>query len=230
METAMVRTSLSVLFASLSAAVGAAAPPSAIRTLEESTEVATVLGKIAAKGIPPRLLNDAKAVAIIPNTIKAGFVVGGRKGNGLVLTKSDAGEWGEPTFVTLGGASVGFQAGVQVTDVVLVFKKRETLDNVLSGKGRLTLGADAAIAAGPLGREAAAATDAKLNAEILSYSRSRGLFAGVSLDGAAILHDKDVNDQYKADGRPDTAKAVAELKVKLTELAKEPPAENKNRK
>jgi lipid-binding SYLF domain-containing protein len=225
----MLRTLTFGIGLSLSAAVGVAAPPSAVKTIEESTEVVNELGKIAAKGIPPKLLGEAQGLAIIPNTIKAGFVVGGRRGHGLVLTRAENGEWGEPTFVTLGGASLGFQAGIQATDVVLVFKKKETLENVLSGKENLTLGADAAVAAGPLGREAAAATDTKLKAEILSYSRSRGLFAGVSLDGAALMHDKEVNDQYRVDGRVSTAKTLADLKAKLAEMAKEIPAEGKRK-
>lgn len=140
------------------------------------------------------------------------------------MTKNDKGEWSDPTFITLGGASVGFQAGISSTDVVLVFKKKDTLEKVLAGKGKLTLGADAAVAAGPLGRQAAAATDGKLEAEIYSYSRSRGLFAGVSLDGAALMHDKDNTDMFKEDQRASTAKALVTLKNKLVEISKEAPA------
>jgi lipid-binding SYLF domain-containing protein len=213
----------SLLIAGLAASFSAGAPPTPTQTIEDATEVLTELGKIPVKGIPPKLLEDAKGVAIVPHTIKAGFVVGGRAGHGLVMTKNDKGEWDDPTFVTIGGASVGFQAGVQSTDVVLVFKKKETLEKVLSGKGKLTLGADAAIAAGPVGREAAAATDGKLEAEIYSYSRSRGLFAGVSLDGAAILYDKDCSHKFKDDQSAASAKAVTELKSKLLEISKEPP-------
>src|SRR5206468_3731242 len=101
-----------------------------------------------------------------------------------VMAKDKNGNWGEPVFVNLGGASVGFQAGVEATDVLLVFRDRKSLDRLLDGKGKVTLGADAEVAAGPVGRMAAAATDAKIQAEILSYSRSRGLFAGVSFEGA----------------------------------------------
>jgi lipid-binding SYLF domain-containing protein len=214
----------SLLIVGFTASFSTGSPPTPTQTIEDATDVLTELGKIPLKGIPPKLLEDAKAVAIIPHTIKAGFVVGGRAGHGLVLTKSDKGEWSDPTFVTIGGASVGFQAGVQSTDVVLVFKKRETLDKVLAGKGKLTLGADAAIAAGPIGREAAAATDGKLEAEIYSYSRSRGLFAGVSLDGAALLPDKDSSNKFKDDQSAAAVKAAAVLKTKLLEISKEPPS------
>ena len=213
----MTRT-LPVLALLAFAAPGLAAPPSPRERVERATEVLADLETIPAKAIPAKLLSEAQAVAIIPRVIKAGFVVGGRVGFGLVMTRTDKGEWGEPTFVRLGGASVGFQAGVESTDVVLVFKKRESLDRVLSGKGKLTLGADASIAAGPVGRTAAAATDGKLEAEIYSYSKSRGLFAGVSLSGAGLVNDRDANVDYAKDTRPETAKAVAELKRKVLEV------------
>jgi lipid-binding SYLF domain-containing protein len=220
----MMRTLFLVTALLAYAATAKADLPSPTQTLEHSTDVLADLEKIPLKGIPPKLLEDAKAVAIIPGVVKAGLIVGGRGGHGLVLIRNEKGEWSEPTFVSIGGASIGFQAGVQSTDVVLVFKKKDTLKKVLDGKGKLTLGADAAIAAGPIGRQAAAATDGKLEAEIFSYSRSRGLFAGVSFDGAALLHDKDSNATFAADKRPETAKAVSSLKAKLVELSKEPPA------
>lgn len=196
-------------------------PPTPARIIAESTEVLADLEKIPLKGIPPKLLEDARAVAIIPRTIKAGFVVGGRGGHGLVLTKNDRGEWGDPTFISLGGASVGFQAGVSSTDVVLVFRKSETLQNLLAGNRKLTLGADAAIAAGPIGRQAAAGTDARLQSEIFSYSRSRGVFAGVSFDGAVLSHDRDLNAMFQADQRAETMQALANLKNKLVEISRE---------
>ncbi len=212
----------SLLITALAAQISWGAPPTPAQTIVDATEVLTELEKIPLKGIPPKLMEDAKGVVVIPKTIKAGFVVGGRAGHGLVLTKNDKGEWSDPAFVTIGGASVGFQAGIQSTDVVLVFKKKENLEKALSGKGKLTLGADAAIAAGPVGREASAATDGKLEAEIYSYSRSRGIFAGVSLDGAILHHDKDSTDKFKEDQRPTTVKAVFDLKSKLIDISKEP--------
>jgi lipid-binding SYLF domain-containing protein len=138
------------------------------------------------------LLADAEAIAVIPNVIKAGLVVGGRHGKGLLAVRQRDGVWSNPSYVSLSGGSVGFQAGVQATDVVLVFRTRRGVDNVVNGK--FTLGADAAVAAGPVGRTASAATDAQLRAEIYSYSRSRGLFAGVALDGAVLSIDHDANE------------------------------------
>jgi lipid-binding SYLF domain-containing protein len=199
----------------------ASAQPSPQESLERAVEVLADQQDLKLKGIPAKLLADAQGVAIVPRVVKVGFVVAGRRGHGLVMTRTEKGEWSEPTFVTLTGGSVGFQAGVESTDVVLVFRKKDSLDRVLSGKGKLTLGADASIAAGPLGRQAAASTDEKLAAEIYSYSRSRGLFAGVSLNGAGLVNDRDTNARYARDLKPEAAKAVAEVKLKLHELAKE---------
>lgn len=201
----------------LSAPAGAAPPPG--KTLESAVEVLDALAAIRHKEIPPALLADAQGVAVIPKVIKAGFVIGGRGGHGVVLAREKDGTWGDPVFVNLGGASVGPQIGVQSTDIVLVFRTRNTLDRILDGKGKLTLGADASVAAGPIGRKAAAATDGKLEAEIVSYSRSRGLFAGVSLDGAVIRPDADTNAQFQPATRPADRIAADTLKVKLLEIA-----------
>jgi SH3 domain-containing YSC84-like protein 1 len=137
--------------------------------------------------IPASLLSEAHGVAIIPDVIKIGFVAGIRRGHGVVMARGDDGQWSFPQFVTLTGGSVGWQAGVQGTDVVLVFMTPKSVEGLMRGK--FTIGADASAAAGPVGRNAAAATDARLRAEILSYSRSRGLFVGLSLDGSAIEVD-----------------------------------------
>jgi lipid-binding SYLF domain-containing protein len=196
-----------------------ALPPGNEATLEHATEVLTDLAGINLKEIPPKLLADAQGVAIIPRVVKAGFVIGGRGGHGLVMAKGKDGVWGDPVFVNLGGASVGFQAGVESTDVVLVFRSRKSLDRLLEGKGKITLGADAAIAAGPVGRNAMAGTDAKLEAEILSYSRSRGLFAGVSFDGAVIRTDAHSTAMFRKS--PEEMKAADVLKMKLVELSVE---------
>ena len=141
--------------------------------------------------IPRDLLRDAKAIAVIPDMLKVGFVFGGRRGEGLISVKSADGTWSNPSFITMTGGSVGFQAGVSSTDVVLVFRTQRGVDSIVRGK--FTLGADASAVAGPVGRTANASTDAQLKAEIYSYSRSRGLFAGVALDGAALRIDYDAN-------------------------------------
>ncbi|QEL19480.1 lipid-binding SYLF domain-containing protein [Limnoglobus roseus] len=196
--------------------VSAAPPPST--TLTESTDVLNELSAIPAKCIPPKLLADAQGIAIIPRVIKAGFVVAGRGGHGLVMVKDKDGNWSDPVFVNLGGGSVGFQAGVEATDVVLVFRTRKSMDRLFEDKAKLTLGTDVSAAAGPVGRELAAATDGKLQAEILSYSRSRGLFAGVSLDGTVIHADKNTNENYRRNPAAEDKKLAA-LKSKLLEMS-----------
>src|SRR5216110_1907192 len=149
-------------------------------------EVIEQANAIPEKCIPSGLLKDAAGVAIFPNIIKAGFIIGGKHGRGVVLVRTPDGGWSNPVFLTLTGGSIGWQVGAQSTDLVLVFKTGRSVERILNNHGKLTLGADIGIAAGPVGREAAAATDAQLKAEIYSYSRSRGLFAGVSFEGAGL--------------------------------------------
>jgi lipid-binding SYLF domain-containing protein len=139
---------------------------------------------IPGRQIPTKLLADAQGLVIVPNVLKIGFIAGVRRGHGVVMVREPNGAWSLPQFMTLTGGSVGWQAGVQDTDVVLVFMTKKSIEGLLSGK--FTIGADAAAAAGPVGRNAAAATDARLKAEVLSYSRSRGLFAGLALDGTVL--------------------------------------------
>lgn len=190
----MLRFSLPIAFmVALTAPLAAQSP---VRTLRSALEVLESIQSIPARGIPAAMLADAQGIAIIPGVIKAGFVVGGRAGRGVVFSRNPDGTWGEPAFVTLGGASFGFQAGVQSTDAVLVFRTRRSLERIVNGRNKITLGADVAIAAGPVGRQAAAGTDGMLRAEIFSYSRSRGLFAGVSLDGAALVYDNRANREF----------------------------------
>jgi lipid-binding SYLF domain-containing protein len=190
-------------------------------TLRDATVILTELSDIPAKGIPPKLLADAQGIAIIPHVVKAGFVIAGSGGHGLALARDRDGNWGTPVFFNIGGGSVGFQAGVESTDVVLVFKDRKSLDRLFAGKGKLTLGADAGVAAGPIGRQAMASTDAKFQAQILSYSRSRGLFAGVALDGLVINPDANSNATFAADARPEVAKQVEALKAVLKVMSME---------
>jgi lipid-binding SYLF domain-containing protein len=165
-----------------------------VAIMEDATEVLDGLANLSMRGIPPALLADAQGLAIVPGLIKAGFVIGGRHGRGVLLTRGPDGAWGRPEFITLSGGSIGWQVGVQSTDVVLVFKTRRGLDRIRDGK--VTLGADVAVAAGPVGRHAEAGTDAYLQAEIYSYSRSRGLFAGLSLEGGVLLLDPTATAAY----------------------------------
>jgi lipid-binding SYLF domain-containing protein len=174
--------------------------------VDSSTAVLQEIMAVPAKQIPQSLLADARGVAIIPNVIKGGFVIGVRHGRGVLLIRDDNGIWQPPMFVSFTGGSVGWQAGLQATDVVLVFKTRKSVEGIVGGK--LTIGVDAAAAAGPVGRQANAATDALLRAEILSYSRSRGLFAGLALDGSALQVDQGAgfnfyrNSGISATGQP----------------------------
>ncbi|HBA88340.1 MAG TPA: hypothetical protein DCZ75_10240 [Geobacter sp.] len=172
------------------------------KKVQESAAVLKKIMKIPEKGIPPALLKDAKAIAIIPGVIKGAFIVGGRHGTGVLSVHEESGVWSDPIFVSITGGSVGWQVGGSSTDLILVFKELKDVEKLT--KGKFTLGADAAVAAGPVGRKASAATDVKLKSEILSYSRSRGLFAGVSLEGAALLVDDDANAAYYGGAIPAT--------------------------
>lgn len=161
-------------------------------------EAATVLSEVAelpAKGIPEALLRNAEAIAIVPGLVKGGLVVGGRHGRGVVMIREATGRWSFPVFIEVTGGSIGWQIGIQSIDLVLVFKTRQSLEGILEGK-KFTLGADAAVAAGPVGRRMEAGTDQNLKAEIYSYSRARGLFAGVSIDGAVIRIDDSANSAF----------------------------------
>ena len=159
--------------------------------VQAATEVLQDLQRIPEQAIPPNLLNRAYAVAVIPNVVKGGFWVGGSYGKGVLLVRQSDGSWSNPSFVKLGNISFGPQIGVQGADLILVFKSRRGVDNIANGK--FTLGGTASASAGPVGRTALAMTDGEFKAEIYTYSRSRGLFAGVSLDGGAITIDKVAN-------------------------------------
>ena len=139
------------------------------------------------QGIPSDLLNSAKCIAIIPGEVKFAFIFGGNYGRGVATCRTGHG-WSAPMFVAIDGGSVGYQIGGSSTDLVMLFMNDHALQSLLGDKFKL--GADASVAAGPVGRNATAATDARLSAEILSYSRTKGVFAGVSLDGAVVQADK----------------------------------------
>ena len=171
------------------------------------------------RGIPSNLLESAKCIAIIPGDKKFAFIFGGSYGRGLATCRTEHG-WSAPMFVAIDSGSVGYQIGGSSTDIVMLFMNDHALQSLMSDKFKL--GADASVAAGPVGRNAAAGTDLKLNAEILSYSRSKGIFAGVSLDGAVMQADKsgdksmygdDVNRHEILDGKvavPASARALVE--------------------
>lgn len=159
-------------------------------------DAATVFGEIMAaedNAIPDSILGKAEGIAIFPSTIKAGFVFGGMRGRG-VLSARGADGWSAPAFLTLTGGSFGLQIGGQAADIILVIRDRRGLENLV--RNQFKLGADVAVAAGPIGREAQAATDLQLRAQILSYSRTRGLFAGVTINGSTIRQDRDANRRF----------------------------------
>jgi lipid-binding SYLF domain-containing protein len=161
---------------------------------DRATKAGSVLSEIMAapdQGIPEDLLEKAHAIAIIPHVVKGAFIVGGRYGKGLIARRTEAGNWSAPAFITIGGGSVGFQIGGSATDLVLVFTNEDGLKPLL--KGKFTVGGDASVAAGPVGRTASGSTDITLSSAIYSYSRSKGLFAGVSLAGASITMDDSAN-------------------------------------
>ena len=156
-----------------------------------------VLGEIMVspdQSIPEELLSKCKAIAIYPSVLKGAFIFGARWGKGVVLAKGADGKWGPVAFSTIGGINWGLQIGGQANDVILVVMNDRGLNGLLSS--RCTLGVDASAAAGPVGRYSEVSTDLSLQAGILSYSRSRGLFAGVALDGAILTQDNNSNTAY----------------------------------
>jgi lipid-binding SYLF domain-containing protein len=181
-------------------------------TVREAQTVLTEALTTPGAEIPAKLLSEAHGVAIIPRVLKIGFIGAVRRGHGVVIVRDKDGNWGAPQFITLTGGSIGWQIGAQSTDVILVFNSERSVQGLLSGK--FTIGADAAAAAGPVGRNLAAATDAQLRAEILSYSRSRGLFAGVSIDGSVIDIDPTSSAIYYA-ARPGEQPRVPEEAARL---------------
>jgi lipid-binding SYLF domain-containing protein len=146
------------------------------------------------ESIPHDLLEDCEGIVIVPDLINAGFVVGGKRGRGIAMVKLGNGRWSDPVFVTLTGGSFGFQIGVQSVDLVLVFRHKGVLTKVKNGD--FTIGGDASAAAGPVGRSTSANTDYKMEAEVYSYSRSRGLFAGISINGSNLGIDKKANSNF----------------------------------
>jgi len=175
--------------------LGPAAPAFAsAREEARLIEASGVLEELFAQkdtAIPERLMARAYGIAVIPNVVKVAAVVGGRRGSGAMVVRDANGKFTDPIMVSLTGGNIGWQIGVQSTDIVLVFTTAKGIEGITDGK--LTLGGDASVAAGPVGRAASAATDQTFSAEVYSYSRNRGLFAGVSLDGSVLNIDNKSN-------------------------------------
>jgi lipid-binding SYLF domain-containing protein len=180
--------------------------------LVTSTEVLNMLRATPDQNIPAWLMQRAYGVAVIPDVLKGAFLFGGRYGNGALTVRNAQGRFSDPIFITLAGGSVGWQIGATSTDVVLVFVTQRSVQNF--ARGKFTLGVDASVAAGPLGRQGEAA--AGVNAEIYSYSRSRGLFAGVALDGTVLAFDRGANRAFYGD-RPVTTDMITSGQVTTTD-------------
>jgi lipid-binding SYLF domain-containing protein len=178
--------------------------PKLERRLKDAAETFQEIMSVPDKGIPQTLLDKAECVIIVPGMLKAAIGVGGEYGRGFVSCRTDVGRWGPPAALRLSGGSFGTQLGVEAIDLVMLVMNKRGVERLLSDK--FTIGAEAAAAAGPVGREASADTDVQMTAEILSWSRSRGVFAGVSLNGTVVRIDK--TDNAKLYGRPLTSKEI----------------------
>ena len=185
-------------------------------TVSQAEQVLAEIMAIPAKSIPEYLLAEAQGVVIVPNVIKIGFIAGVRRGHGVLMVRDAEGEWSLPQFVTLTGGSVGWQAGIQGTDVVLVFTTQKGVQGLMQGK--FTIGADASVAAGPVGRNAAASTDATLKSEILSYSRSRGLFLGVAIDGSVLEINGAAHAAYYGSPSSEPPRQIPASAIKLRQF------------
>ena len=168
----------------------------------QASKVLKKMLNLPENAVPPLLFKRAEAIAIIPSTYKVGFILGVRYGNGLLCVKDDRGVWGNPIFISLAGGSFGFQIGVSQSDIVLAFKNKRSISGLISSK--FTLGVDASIAAGPVGREASVASDLFLESEVYTYAISKGLYAGVSLLGSSVMVDELANRHFYGEGASPT--------------------------
>jgi len=173
----------------------------AAQSSDEARRIAdatTVLDEIMAAGdkaVPRSIMEKAEGIAVFPSLIKAGFGIGGQRGHGVLSVRDKkTGGWSSPAFLTITGGSIGLQFGAQAIDLVLVVNNQRGLEQLV--KNQFKVGADAGVAAGPVGREASASTDIQMRAQILSYSRARGLFAGITLNGSTIRQDRDANERF----------------------------------
>lgn len=162
----------------------------AVDRIDKASDVIEDVMKVRERSIPSDLMDKAKAIVIFPGTVKAAFIVGGQGGNGVAIRRVGKG-WSAPAFVNMAGGSVGLQIGGQKTDYILLIMNDKGLKNLLADK--FEIGGEGSVAAGPVGRTAAASTNATMDAEILTYSRSKGIFAGISLKGVLISQDQDMN-------------------------------------
>src|SRR5271170_1786383 len=197
-----------------------------------ATEVLEEVQAMPDQRIPDTLLSRAYGIAVIPDVTKVAFIFGGRHGNGVLVVRDKlTTPWSNPALISLTGGSWGFQAGAQSSDIILVFTTKTGIEGIAGGK--LTLGADASVATGPVGRQGSAATDMNFNAEIYSYARTRGLFGGIAIDGSVISIDRSANAAFygksgvtateifsgTAPAPPETAQRFLERLAKSTQTA-----------
>ena len=211
------RTGIAALAALLVATTASAQLSKEAKRLTQATEVLSEIRNASDNGIPEAIWSKAECVVVIPSLKKAGFIFGGESGSGVMSCKQ-ANHWGPPIFMELTKGSVGLQAGVQSTDLILVIMNRRGVEKLLSNK--VTLGADASVAAGPVGRAASAATDAQMSAEMLSYSRAKGLFAGIDLSGGTLRPDNSKNARAYGDSVSPRDVALGKTPVTLSKEAK----------
>lgn len=223
----MPRMLLTTLAALALTTTAAHADPRLLARAQDAVRVLEQVMQMPESAIPEAMLAEAHAIAVIPDVVKAGLILGGRRGRGLLTVRTPEGVWSNPSFIRITGGSVGWQAGVQSTDVILVFSSQRGVDTIVNGK--FTMGADASVAAGPVGRSAQASTDGRMRAEIYSYSRARGLFAGVALDGSVISIDHEANQtiyganvtprRIFAGGVSDVPGAIVDFRDRLEEFS-----------
>jgi SH3 domain-containing YSC84-like protein 1 len=198
-------------------------PTKAQDRLQSASDVLNEIQGAPDKGIPQEVLGSAECVAVVPSLLKGGFIVGGRYGRGLASCRTPKG-WSSPAFFTVKGGSVGFQIGGQAVDLVMLIMNNDGMQHLMASQ--FSLGADASVAAGPVGRHAEGNTDWKMRAQVLTYSRARGIFAGVSLAGAVIKQDKDSTREFYGHMVPFKTSLMGEVDppsgatVFLTTLAK----------
>lgn len=177
--------------------VGTISPTAQSDEAQRISEAITVLSEIMRaddQSVPRGIMQKAEGIAIFPSLLKGGFIVGGQRGRGILSARDPkTGAWSSPAFLTITGGSFGAQVGAQAVDLILVIQNRRGLEQLVGNQFKI--GADASVAAGPVGRDASASTDIQMRAQILSYSRTRGLFAGVTLNGSTIRQDRDANDR-----------------------------------
>jgi lipid-binding SYLF domain-containing protein len=215
MKKAMTLLLMGIMGAFGTYALAGSAREDSVARLNSSVDVINAIMATPDKGIPEEVLNDAKCILVVPNMIKGGFVFGGKHGRGVASCRTAEG-WSAPAFVSVGGGSAGFQIGLEGVDLVMLVMNDKGLQQLLSSKFELT--GEGSVAAGPVGRHASADTDWKLNTEILTYSRAKGAFAGLTLTGASIRRDDDSMVAFY--GHDVTSRAVLKGEVETPAAAR----------